>query len=56
LEDLEQLAEFAGRQGALADFLSELALVAGVAAEAVLPGEPPDEHVTLTTIHQAKGL
>src|SRR5262249_23290566 len=42
--------------GPLEDFLAELALVAGVAAEAVLPGEPPDEHVTLSTIHQAKGL
>jgi DNA helicase-2/ATP-dependent DNA helicase PcrA len=27
-----------------------------VAAEAVVPGEPPEEHLTLSTIHQSKGL
>lgn len=55
LEDLEQLADFAERYDDLETFLSELALVAGVAAEGVGPGEAPEEKMTLTTIHQAKG-
>ena len=30
--------------------------MAGIAAEGVAPGEPPDEKMTLSTVHQAKGL
>ncbi len=30
--------------------------MAGVAAEAVGPGEAPEEKLTLSTVHQAKGL
>jgi DNA helicase-2/ATP-dependent DNA helicase PcrA len=60
VEDLRQFAEFAGRFDALEPFLSDLALVAGVAAEGVGPGEGPPEdrgdQLTLTTVHQAKGL
>lgn len=56
LEDLRQLAEYAARFDGLEGFLSELALVAGVAAEAVAPGELPEEKLTLSTVHQAKGL
>lgn len=56
LEDLQQLGDYAARFPALEDFLSELALVAGVAAEAVGPGEAPEEKLTLSTVHQAKGL
>lgn len=56
LEDLDQLGDFAERYDDLETFLSELALVAGVAAEGVGPGEAPEEKMTLTTIHQAKGL
>jgi len=56
IDDLRQFAQFAGRFEGLEQFLSDLALVAGVAAEAVGPGEVPDETLTLTTIHQAKGL
>jgi DNA helicase-2/ATP-dependent DNA helicase PcrA len=56
VEDLKQLAEYAGRFPDVPAFLAELSLVGGVAAEAVMPGEPPEEHVTLSTIHQAKGL
>lgn len=54
--DLKQFAQFAGRFPDLEQFLSDLALVANVAAEAVGPGELPDETLTLTTVHQAKGL
>jgi DNA helicase II / ATP-dependent DNA helicase PcrA len=56
LDDLRQLADYAARFESLEHFLSELALVAGVAAEAVGPGELPDEKLTLSTVHQAKGL
>ena len=56
VEDLTQLAEYAARFPDAPSFLAELSLVAGVAAEAVVPGEPPEEHLTLSTIHQAKGL
>jgi DNA helicase-2/ATP-dependent DNA helicase PcrA len=56
LDDLRQLGEYAARFDSLEHFLSELALVAGVAAEAVGPGELPEEKLTLSTVHQAKGL
>ena len=57
IEDLEQLANYTSTYEAdLERFLSELALVAGIAAEGVAPGEPPDEKMTLSTVHQAKGL
>jgi DNA helicase-2/ATP-dependent DNA helicase PcrA len=56
VEDLKQLADYASRFPDVPGFLADLSLVAGVAAEAVMPGEPPEEHLTLSTIHQAKGL
>lgn len=56
VEDLLQLADYAQRYESLERFLSELALVAGFSAEAIGDGEAPDEHLTLSTIHQAKGL
>jgi DNA helicase-2/ATP-dependent DNA helicase PcrA len=56
LDDLKQLSEYAGRFDSLEHFLSDLALVAGVAAEAPRPGELPEEKLTLSTVHQAKGL
>ena len=57
LEDLQQLADYTAQyDDDLEKFLSELALVAGIAAEGVAPGEPPEEKLTLSTVHQAKGL
>ncbi len=57
IEDLEQLATYtATYEGDLERFLSELALVAGIAAEGISPGEVPEEKMTLSTVHQAKGL
>jgi DNA helicase-2/ATP-dependent DNA helicase PcrA len=56
IEDLMQLADYAGRYPSLERFLAELALVSGVQAEAVGTGEAPEETLTLTTVHQAKGL
>jgi DNA helicase-2/ATP-dependent DNA helicase PcrA len=59
-EDIRQLAEFAARFEDLPRFLSEIALVAEFAAEQALAGDAetdtPDEYLTLSTVHQAKGL
>lgn len=55
-EDLEHLAGFARRYGSAQAFLTELALVQGISAEDVVSGEPVDDKLVLSTIHQAKGL
>ncbi|XXF81056.1 ATP-dependent helicase [Myxococcaceae bacterium GXIMD 01537] len=55
-DDLRQLAEFAGRFDALPRFLSGIALVSEFSSGEALAGEPPEEFLTLSTVHQAKGL
>jgi DNA helicase-2/ATP-dependent DNA helicase PcrA len=55
-EDLTQLAAFARQFKDLNDFLSQLALISNVDAEAA-PNQTADrEAVNLSTVHQAKGL
>jgi len=55
-EDLNQLAAFARQFKDVMDFLSQLALISNVDAEAA-PAQPGDkEAVNLSTVHQAKGL
>ncbi len=55
-EDLNQLAAFARQFKDVKDFLSQLALISNVDAEAA-PAQPGDkEAVNLSTVHQAKGL
>jgi len=55
-EDLNQLAAFARQFKDLNEFLSQLALISNVDAEAG-PAQPGDkEAVNLSTVHQAKGL
>lgn len=64
LEDLRQLALYASRYASTEDFLSELALLsterfkepAGITGEDVVQGGEEDELLTLTSVHQAKGL
>lgn len=57
LEDLGQLINFSTRYHSLETFLGELSLMSGLAGEEVAEaGEPDDERVILSTIHQAKGL
>lgn len=64
LEDLRQLALYASRYTSTEDFLSELALLSterfkeptGVTGEDVVQGGEEDELLTLTSVHQAKGL
>ncbi len=63
-EDLRQLANFAGRYDTTANFLSELALLnterfsppGGTTGEDVVMGGDEDECLTLSSVHQAKGL
>ena len=55
-EDLDQLAVFARQFKDVHEFLSQLALISNVDAEAA-PGQTSDkEAVNLSTVHQAKGL
>ncbi len=64
LEDLQGLATYAGKSDSTEDFLSELALISterfaeptAVAGEDVVQGGEEDELLTLTSVHQAKGL
>ncbi len=63
LEDLKQLALYAGKYDSTESFLSELALISterfkeptGIIAEDVIQGGEEDELLTLTSVHQAKG-
>ena len=54
LDEIQQLAEFAFQFGSVEEFLTQLALLTNVEAEA----DPTDdsERLKLSTIHQAKGL
>jgi len=64
LEDLKGLAQYASRYSSTEDFLSELALISTerfnqptpVVGEDVISGGEEDELLTLTSVHQAKGL
>jgi DNA helicase-2/ATP-dependent DNA helicase PcrA len=55
LEDLEQLALFADGHPDVNTFLSEVTLLNDLSGEDAVAG-PPDEMVTLSTVHQAKGI
>jgi len=64
LEDLRGLSQFANRYTSTEDFLSELALLSterfaepqALVGEDVISGGEEDELLTLTSVHQAKGL
>ncbi len=64
LEDLKGLAMYASRYDSTEDFLSELALLSterfkepsAIVGEDVVMGGEEDELLTLTSVHQAKGL
>ncbi|MCO6509893.1 MAG: ATP-dependent helicase [Aridibacter famidurans] len=64
LEDIRQLAIYASKYTSTDEFLSELALISterfgsptGLTAEDVVSGGEEDELLTLSSIHQAKGL
>jgi len=64
IEDIRQLGIYAGRYQTTESFLSELALLnterfgssGAVVGEDVIEGSDEDEHLVLSSIHQAKGL
>src|SRR3954469_1248854 len=64
LEDLRQLAHYASRYTSADEFLAELSLLSterygapqGLTAEDVIEGGDEDELLTLSSVHQAKGL
>jgi DNA helicase-2/ATP-dependent DNA helicase PcrA len=55
-EDIKQMADFAATFDSLHEFLSEVTLLAEFQSEDVVEGSEPDEKVTLSSVHQAKGL
>jgi DNA helicase II / ATP-dependent DNA helicase PcrA len=55
-EDLDQLAAFARQFKDLHEFLSQLALISNVDAEAAPDRGNEKEAINLSTVHQAKGL
>ncbi len=50
------MATFASQYGSLESFLADLALAADFSGETVVTGPTEQEFVTLSTVHQAKGL
>jgi ATP-dependent DNA helicase UvrD/PcrA len=56
LDDLNQLAIFSQQFPTTEEFLSQLALLTNLEAEAEQPANRDTEQVRLSTIHQAKGL
>ena len=58
LEDLQQLILYARKYESAEEFLSELSLLSteGLSGEDVVSGGEDDELLTLTSVHQAKGL
>jgi DNA helicase-2/ATP-dependent DNA helicase PcrA len=55
-DDLERLADYADRFDSIQSFLSELHLLASFGTEEVVGSKELDEHLILSSIHQAKGL
>lgn len=55
-EDLNTLSNFARQFESTEEFLSQLALLGSVETNEALSGEAETEKLTLSTIHQAKGL
>lgn len=55
--DLEQLATYADQYEDIDHFLGEISLLSGLSGQEILVGgDVPDEYVTLSSIHQSKGL
>ncbi|MCA9564174.1 MAG: ATP-dependent helicase, partial [Myxococcales bacterium] len=54
--DIQQLGNFASQFDDLESFLTELSLQGSPAAEDVVDGGEVNEHLVLSSIHQAKGL
>lgn len=54
--EIDQLADYAMGFTDTEAFLSELMLVQNFSAEEIVAAEDPDEKITLSSVHQAKGL
>jgi DNA helicase-2/ATP-dependent DNA helicase PcrA len=54
--DLEQLSDYCAAFGTLEEMLNEISLMESVGGETVMSAEDPDEKLTLSSIHQGKGL
>jgi len=55
-EDIRALANFAAQYNTLEAFLADIALAGEFSGETVVTGPTEQEFVTLSTVHQAKGL
>ncbi len=55
-DDVLQLADYALQAESLEQLLADLTLLDSLEAEDVVEGGEPDEKITLSTVHQAKGL
>jgi DNA helicase-2/ATP-dependent DNA helicase PcrA len=55
-DDIAQLASYALQFETLSDFVAEISLAGEIQSEDVVEGEELDEKVTLSSIHQSKGL
>lgn len=55
-DDLTTLIGYAGQFGSTEEFLSQLALLGGVETADAFAGDADSEKITLSTLHQAKGL
>ncbi len=55
-EDLMQLSQFAGQYSSSEDFLSEMALLTSIESDAASMARGEDGMLTLSSVHQAKGL
>ena len=55
-DDVLQLSDYALQAESLEHLLADLTLLDSLEAEDVVEGSEPDEKITLSTVHQAKGL
>jgi DNA helicase-2/ATP-dependent DNA helicase PcrA len=55
-DDIAELASYALQFESLQEFVAEIALAGEIEAEDVEEAEEPDEKLTLSSVHQAKGL
>ena len=56
LGDIEELGNFAEKYQTVSEFLDEISLMGGLAGEDIVAPDDAEEILTLSTIHQAKGL
>ena len=55
-QDIEQLSDYCAAFGSIEEMLAETSLMESISGETVLSVEESDEKLTLSSIHQAKGL